>query len=325
MRSFGVTAADRLREIPGVGPKTESLFHDQGIASVQELGETLIQEDVSLVDTDQIAAFLREQVGVRHRRHAHLIANYVSEHADTLVNSDGTPVTVSIEGNISVGKSTLIKHMQASQSNLSAMTEFVLEPVERWQDVRGHNILEAFYQNPERYAYTFQSFVFLTRLLEGGLTPSQLPQRLLERSVFSDSMVFLRAIHNSQWLTDMEFELLTAYFSPLCRKFPQIVPNGFIYLRANPETCYNRLRHRDRTEESSVSLPYLEQIHQYVVIAVDAVGSSPFVCVTCLGVLFLLSIKHVTCCVADPLSTGTTSNGSSPFLQMHQSMVTVRT
>jgi hypothetical protein len=40
------------------------------------------------------------------------------------------------------------------------------------------------------------------------------------------AQVFLRAIHNSQWLSEMEFELLTAYFSPLCRKFPQIVPNG---------------------------------------------------------------------------------------------------
>ena len=254
------TDANGLRKIPGVGPKTASLLHDQGIASVEQLNEKLMQEEVSLADADQIVDFLQEQVGVRHRRHASLIAEYVMENLHT---REGPPVTVSIEGNISVGKSTLIRHMQASKGRLSAMTEFVLEPVERWQDVRGHNILEAFYENPERYAYTFQSFVFLTRLLEGGLTPSHLPQRLLERSVFSDSMVFLRAIHNAQWLSEMEFELLTTYFSPLCRKFPQIVPNGFIYLRADPETCFRRLQGRNRSEESTVSLPYLEQIHQY--------------------------------------------------------------
>mgnify|MGYP003884648785 CR=1 FL=1 len=248
----------QLQKIPGVGPKTATLFHEQGIGSVEQLNAKLVQEDVSLADPDQIADFLREQVGVRHRRHANLIAEYVIEKM-----GDGPPVTVSIEGNISVGKSTLIKHMQSADSKLRNTTEFVLEPVERWQDVRGHNILEAFYDNPERYAYTFQSFVFLTRLLDGGLTPSQLPHRLLERSVFSDSMVFLRAIHNAQWLTEMEFDLLTTYFSPLCRKFPQIIPNGFIYLRANPETCYQRLQGRNRTEESTVSLPYLEQIHQY--------------------------------------------------------------
>lgn len=136
--------------------------------------------------------------------------------------------------------------------------------INQQQDVRGHNVLEAFYTNPERYAYTFQSFVFLTRLMEGGLTPSLLPQRLLERSVFSDSMVFLRAIHNAQWLTEMEFELLTSYFSPLCKKFPQIVPNGFIYLRADPETCYRRLQGRAREAENTVSLSYMEEIHQCV-------------------------------------------------------------
>ena len=34
-----------------------------------------------------------------------------------------------------------------------------------WQAVDGssHNILDAFYNAPERYAYTFQNYVFLTR------------------------------------------------------------------------------------------------------------------------------------------------------------------
>ena len=38
--------------------------------------------------------------------------------------------------------------------------------MEKWQDVDGRgggNILEAFYNEPKRYAYTFQNLVFLTR------------------------------------------------------------------------------------------------------------------------------------------------------------------
>lgn len=52
---------------------------------------------------------------------------------ENMDSKDGPAVTVSIEGNISVGKSTLIRHMQSADTPMSAMTEFVLEPVEQWQ------------------------------------------------------------------------------------------------------------------------------------------------------------------------------------------------
>ncbi len=49
--------------------------------------------------------------------------------------------------------------------------QVVPEPVDKWQDTDGtgqgnSNILEAFYKNPERYAYTFQNYVFLTRMMQ---------------------------------------------------------------------------------------------------------------------------------------------------------------
>ncbi len=40
------------------------------------------------------------------------------------------------------------------------------EPVEKWQKLGGTevNLLDAFYKDPPRYAYTFQNYVFLTRV-----------------------------------------------------------------------------------------------------------------------------------------------------------------
>ena len=42
------------------------------------------------------------------------------------------------------------------------------EPVDKWQDVGNghHNVLEAFYNSPERFAYTFQNYVFVTRMMQ---------------------------------------------------------------------------------------------------------------------------------------------------------------
>lgn len=36
------------------------------------------------------------------------------------------------------------------------------------------------------------------------------------------------------------------------------VPNGFIYLRAEPETCHRRMQRRNRSEEGGVPLEYLQ-------------------------------------------------------------------
>lgn len=50
--------------------------------------------------------------------------------------------------------------------------QVVPEPVDKWQNIQDtnggqpSNLLEAFYRNPERYAYTFQNYVFVTRLMQ---------------------------------------------------------------------------------------------------------------------------------------------------------------
>ena len=67
-----------------------------------------------------------------------------------------------LEGNIGAGKSTflsLIKELLPVQ--------IVYEPVEKWQHVgAGENILEKFYTDTHRWAYTFQSYAFITRVIE---------------------------------------------------------------------------------------------------------------------------------------------------------------
>ena len=50
--------------------------------------------------------------------------------------------------------------------------QVVPEPVHKWQNIQGSNggetfnLLEAFYNEPGRFAYTFQNYVFVTRLIQ---------------------------------------------------------------------------------------------------------------------------------------------------------------
>ena len=98
----------------------------------------------------------------------------------------------------------------------------VHEPVSLWQKVerkgkeeQDFNILERFYKNPNRYAYTFQHYVFMTRFLqEERSRKTKLPIRIMERSVCSDRNVFTEVLYEKGWLSELEYSLYEAWYWP---------------------------------------------------------------------------------------------------------------
>ena len=146
--------------------------------------------------------FLQSSVGIIHRNHAESITTYIKESVDEDLKEDSSNsdamlgqkkrLTFCVEGNISVGKTTFLQRIANETLELRDLVEVVPEPINKWQDVGPDhfNILDAFYAEPQRYAYTFQNYVFVTRVMQeressGGIRPL----RLMERSVFSDRMV----------------------------------------------------------------------------------------------------------------------------------------
>jgi deoxyadenosine/deoxycytidine kinase len=72
---------------------------------------------------------------------------------------------ISIEGNIGAGKSTFVNII----SNYVKNSEIVSEPVEMWKslsDSDGKNILDKYYQNIPRWAYSFQNLACITRMMK---------------------------------------------------------------------------------------------------------------------------------------------------------------
>ena len=51
------------------------------------------------------------------------------------------PFTVLVEGNIGCGKTTFLEHFAQFRQ-----VEVLREPVERWRDVNGHNLLQLMYE-----------------------------------------------------------------------------------------------------------------------------------------------------------------------------------
>jgi len=164
-----------------------------------------------------------------------------------------------VEGNIGCGKTTLLDKLEENNN-----FEVIREPVDLWLQIKGSdekNLLQQFYEEPERYAYLFQTMVFKTRL--ESLDHEQLkPFRFSERSIWTDRYVFGKSCINSKKMNDLETNSYKFWFNWLETKFFK-KPDGIIYLRTNPEKCLERIRERARNEESTVSLEYLNEIHNY--------------------------------------------------------------
>lgn len=163
-----------------------------------------------------------------------------------------------IEGNIGAGKSTFLSLIEQELP-----VQVVYEPHQKWQNVGGgDNLLEKFYADTSRWAYTFQSYAFITRIMEQmeKAKENKYGTQVLERSVYSDRYCFAKNCFERGTMSSLEWKLYQEWFEWLIVNYAP-KPTGFIYLKTEPEICFSRLTKRAREEEVGVSLEYLQSLH----------------------------------------------------------------
>ena len=107
----------------------------------------------------------------------------------------------SIEGNIGAGKSTLIDILKQKLYNDDSII-FVSEPLDMWQtiqDENGVNMLTKFYEDQDKYAFSFQVMAFATRLLKMKNEMKRKPNAkiiICERSLEADYNIFAKMLHD---------------------------------------------------------------------------------------------------------------------------------
>lgn len=167
-------------------------------------------------------------------------------------------VYISLEGNIGAGKSTLLERIRKD-------IVLVPEPVEDWMKIKGRDgksILQLFYEDPKRYAYTFQHATLMTRTanLRKANDFTHLDSIVLsERCVDTDHYVFAALLHQDGVISDVEWQLYQMSYGALT-EFEDI-PDGIVYLNTPPELCLERIRHRGRSGEDNITLDYLKKLH----------------------------------------------------------------
>ena len=163
-----------------------------------------------------------------------------------------------LEGNIGAGKSTMGRILKKS-----GLVDFIEEPVEAWQEGFAANLLDAFYSDMERWAFTFQITAFITRAKtwKEVLARTNHSRVVLERSIFTDRYVFATNSHRLGGMTDAEWQVYCGLWEFLVSNYC-VEPDYILYYRTPADVCVERMKARGRSEEAGVSLEYLQQLEE---------------------------------------------------------------
>jgi deoxyadenosine/deoxycytidine kinase len=169
---------------------------------------------------------------------------------------------ISIEGNIGSGKSTFLSYLKSKNTKIV----FVREPVDEWESVRdtesGKSIIEKFYEDQEKYSFSFQMMAFISRfsLLRKAIQENPNAIIITERCLYTDKFVFAKMLFDMKKIEDINYQIYCKWFEEFSQEIPV---SKIIYIKTNPIICFSRIQQRNRKGETIIPLEYLEHCHEY--------------------------------------------------------------
>lgn len=172
---------------------------------------------------------------------------------------------ISLEGNIGSGKSSFLEILK---HNLSDKAEFIDEPVDEWIEIKNNNkqnLLEVFYQDKKRWAYTFQNIAYITRMKRIIDTMQNTNKTIIfmDRSLEGDLNTFTKMLKEDGDIDDLEWSAYKKWNTMFTEMIGKNIKTKHIYLRCTPEISYSRINKRSRNEENNIPFEYIQKLHLY--------------------------------------------------------------
>lgn len=172
---------------------------------------------------------------------------------------------ISIDGNIGCGKSTFLKELKNEVKKLRLKNIiFLQEPLDQWSqiNVNGVTILEKFYENPDKYAFSFQMMAYISRLSLFKKAIKENPDTIIvtERSLYTDKNIFAKMLYDDNKIDSYSYQIYNMWFNEFIRDLPE---HKYLYLESSPTVISNRIKKRNRTGEEKISIDYLISCHEY--------------------------------------------------------------
>lgn len=185
-----------------------------------------------------------------------LVLNFFQNSDVKMFTNNKKPFTILVEGNIGCGKTTFLNNFKDS-SNILALHE----PIADWKNVSGYDLMKLFLNNPQTHAFTFQSYVLLTMMKAHEMETTR-PIKMIERSIFSCRYIFVENLLAMKIMSHEEYSVIDEWFKWLVET-KAITADLIIYLRTDPEVAYKRKNDRAKEGDESISLSYIEKLHQH--------------------------------------------------------------
>ena len=176
-----------------------------------------------------------------------------------------TTQLISIDGNIGAGKSHIIKKIR----NLNNPNIYIAEePVNDWEkftDENNKTLLNCFYENQDKYSFSFQMIALITRidkLNEAILSGSK--YIITERSILTDYHVFAEMLYDDKLINKIEFDIYRHYYNFFSKTIKSLIENmTIIYINTPVDICHERIKTRNRLGEETISKSYLNSCDSY--------------------------------------------------------------
>jgi len=184
-----------------------------------------------------------------------------------------------IAGNIGAGKTLLTREL-SRRTNWHAYYEPVID----------NPYLDDFYGDMKRWSFHLQIFFLSKRfqaqkkMLESGISFIQ------DRTIYEDAEVFARTLNRLGHLCDRDYANYKALFDTMLEFIRP--PDLIIFLKAKPESLLERIKHRGRESEKSITLEYLRILDEAYEEWLDGAKKMTSLHVLDTDVINLLEQKH---------------------------------
>ena len=170
---------------------------------------------------------------------------------------------ISVEGNIGVGKSTLIKNVMNHYKNNSNVI-FLMEDLTLWNNIKdsnGKSIFELYYKNQKDYSFSFEITTLISRLKQLNDALSNNNDDLIivtERCIYTDRGVFAKMLYDQGNISELNYTIYNLLFDTI-NKYSNV---HYFYIKLDPSVAHERTIQRNRDGEI-VDLKFLTVCHNY--------------------------------------------------------------
>lgn len=152
---------------------------------------------------------------------------------------------ITIDGNIGCCKTSILNYFHKNYK-----TAIDIEPIESWTEY-----LKNMYDS-DNSTYNFQIKVWIDRC---WIQEKSNVIVLMERSPYFIKNVFVEKAFEDKTINEYEYINIHKLHKTTDELWQ---PDAYIYLRSDPELCYNRIKKRGRESEKNIKLEYIKRIHE---------------------------------------------------------------